>query len=99
MEDFLKRAEPLELPIFLGILPLRSAKHAEFLQNEVPDISIPDDVRHRMRQAGDRGAAIGIDIACEFLRVAKPLVQGIYLMPPFNKFEMAVKIIQGIELE
>ena len=97
--DFLKRAEPLKLPIFLGILPLRSAKHAEFLHNEVPDISIPDEVRQRMYQAGERGAAAGVDIACEFLRVAKPLVQGIYLMPPFNKFEMAVKVIQGIELE
>ncbi len=99
LEDFIKRVEPLKLPIFLGILPLRSAKHAEFLHNEVPDISIPDDVRQRMQQAGERGAAVGVDIACEFLRVAKPLVQGIYLMPPFNKFEMAVKVIQGIELE
>jgi homocysteine S-methyltransferase len=97
LEGFLKRAEPLKLPIFLGILPLRSAKHAEFLHNEVPDITIPDDVRQRMLQAGDRGAAVGVDIACEFLRVAKPLVQGIYIMPPFNKFEMAVKVIQGIE--
>jgi homocysteine S-methyltransferase len=82
----------------VGILPLRSAKHAEFLHNEVPDITIPDEVRHRMRHSGERGIEVGIEIAREFLEVARPMVQGIYLMPPFNKFEMAVKVIEGLEL-
>jgi len=98
LDTFLKRTEPLGLPIFVGILPLRSAKHAEFLHNEVPDITIPDEVRHRMRHSGERGIEVGIEIAREFLEVARPMVQGIYLMPPFNKFEMAVKVIEGLEL-
>jgi homocysteine S-methyltransferase len=98
LESFLKRTEPLGLPIFVGILPLRSAKHAEFLHNEVPDITIPDEVRHRMRQSGERGMEVGIEIAREFLGVARSMVQGIYLMPPFNKFEMAVKVIEGEDL-
>lgn len=97
LETFLEQAEALRLPIFVGILPLRSAKHAEFLHNEVPDITIPDEVRHRMRDSGDRGAEVGIEIARAFLRVARPMVQGIYLMPPFNKFEMAVKVIEGLD--
>lgn len=99
MEEFFKRAEPLGLPIFVGILPLRSAKHAEFLHNEVPDITISDEVRRRMRDSGDRGAEVGIEIAREFLRVARPLAQGVYLMPPFNKFEMAIGVIEGVDLK
>jgi methionine synthase I (cobalamin-dependent)/5,10-methylenetetrahydrofolate reductase len=99
LEQFFKRAEPLGLPIFVGILPLRSAKHAEFLHNEVPDITISDEVRRRMRDSGDRGAEVGIEIAREFLRVARPLAQGVYLMPPFNRFEMAVKVIESVDLK
>jgi methionine synthase I (cobalamin-dependent)/5,10-methylenetetrahydrofolate reductase len=99
LEEFFKRAEPLGLPIFVGILPLRSAKHAEFLHNEVPDITISDEVRRRMRDSGDRGAEVGIEIAREFLRVVRPLAQGVYLMPPFNKFEMAIGVIEGVDLK
>ncbi|MFH1009984.1 MAG: bifunctional homocysteine S-methyltransferase/methylenetetrahydrofolate reductase [bacterium] len=97
LEAFLQQAEPLRLPIFAGILPLRSARHAEFLHNEIPDITIPESVRQRMHDAGERGAEVGIEIAREFLKIARPMVQGVYLMPPFNKFEMAVKVIEGLE--
>jgi methionine synthase I (cobalamin-dependent)/5,10-methylenetetrahydrofolate reductase len=98
LETFLKRVESLHLPIFAGILPLRSAKHAEFLHNEVPDITIPELVREQMHRAAEHGAQVGIEIAREFLKSARPMVQGVYLMPPFNKFETAVRVVEGLEL-
>ena len=42
----------LNVPVLVGILPLYSHKNAEFLHNEVPGMSIPDDIRERMRKAG-----------------------------------------------
>ena len=48
------------VPVLLGILPLQSGRHAEFLHNEVPGITIPDDVRAAMAAAGDRGAEVGL---------------------------------------
>src|SRR5699024_6894603 len=52
----LKRAtEHIEVPIFLGIMPLTSTRNAEFLHNEVPGIKLTDEVRARMKAAdGDR---------------------------------------------
>ena len=41
----------LDLPLLVGILPLYSHRNAEFLHNEVPGMSIPDDIRERMRKA------------------------------------------------
>jgi homocysteine S-methyltransferase len=94
LEKFLSRvASFCRIPIFVGILPLRSAKHADYIHNEIPDMFVPESVREAMRKSGTEGARIGVEMAQRFLIEAKPLVQGAYLMPPFNKFEMAVDVM------
>lgn len=96
LELFIKRIEHLKIPIMLGILPLRSYKHAEFLHNEVPGINIPDWVREKLFLAHDDAGKVGIEISAQFLKEAKPLVQGAYLLPPFKKYHLAVEILQKI---
>src|SRR5438105_9419391 len=49
---FLERVGKPSIPVILGCIPLHSSRHAEFLHNEVPGITIPEDVRTRMRAAG-----------------------------------------------
>ena len=51
VETFLGMIRHLKIPVLIGILPLYSHKNAEFLHNEVPGMSIPDDIRERMRVA------------------------------------------------
>jgi homocysteine S-methyltransferase len=46
----------LPVPLIAGLLPLASARHAAFLQQEVPGIDIPDDVHKQMAESGDQGA-------------------------------------------
>ena len=82
------------IPVLVGIMPLKNAKHAQFMHNEIPDISIPESIRERMFRAGDRGQDEGVQIAKEFLKEAKHLVDGVYVMPPFNKFEMAFDLLE-----
>ena len=53
----------LPRPVLLGILPLHSQRHAEFLHNEVPGITIPAEIRAAMGGAGERAAEVGLDIA------------------------------------
>lgn len=94
LEKFLNAVTSFcKIPILVGVLPLRSAKHAEFIHNEIADMFVPDAVRETMRKSGPEGARVGVEIAHKFLLDVKPLVQGAYLMPPFNKFEMAVEIM------
>ncbi len=82
------------LPVLLGIMPLKNAKHANFMHHEIPDISIPEKVRERMNRAGDKGQEEGVRIAKEFLKEAKDMVEGVYIMPPFNRFEMAFELLE-----
>ena len=84
----------VEKPIILGVLPLMSAKHAEFLHNEVPGITLTDDARQRMKAAGDRGVAAGIKLAQELLIEAKDLVAGTYLMPSFGRYEVCGELVK-----
>jgi methionine synthase I (cobalamin-dependent)/5,10-methylenetetrahydrofolate reductase len=96
VETFLGMIRHLHVPVLIGILPLYSHKNAEFLHNEVPGMTIPEDIRERMRQAGSgEGAqAEGVRIAQEALVAVRDLVQGAYVMPPFNKVDLAVRVIE-----
>ena len=83
-------------PVLVGILPLYNLRNVEFLHNEVPGITIPDDIRERIRKAGDQASKEGIRIAIEMIEQIKPWAQGVYLMPPFNRFEIAAEIIEAV---
>ncbi len=98
LERFLGMIKHLETPVLVGILPLYSHKNAEFLHYEVPGMSIPEEIRERMRKAGsgDEARTVGVRIAQEALLAARELVQGTYIMPPFNKVDLAVRVIEAL---
>jgi homocysteine S-methyltransferase len=86
--------------VFVGVLPLRSLRHAEFLHYEVPGIRIPAWVRQRMARAETPEAALneGIALAVEFLQAILPSVDGIYLMPPFRRYDVVGRILHELGL-
>jgi homocysteine S-methyltransferase len=88
----------LQVPLLVGILPLYSHRNAEFLHNEVPGMIIPDDTRERMRKAGsgEKAQAEGVAIAQDATLAARETAQGVYIMPPFNKVELAVRVIEAL---
>ncbi len=95
LERMLERMPDLSIPLCVGILPLRNARHTEFIHNEIPGMSVPEPIRRRMHEAGDHGMEEGVAVAIDILRRAQPLCRGAYLMPPFNKFEMAGEILDA----
>ena len=88
---------PLNQPVLVGILPLVSARHASFLHNEVPGISIPDETRRQMEQAGENGAKVGVELAVALIEAVKPWAQGIYLMPQFSRYDLVAEIIEAVQ--
>ncbi|MFT4041432.1 MAG: bifunctional homocysteine S-methyltransferase/methylenetetrahydrofolate reductase, partial [Thermomicrobiales bacterium] len=92
-------ADQLPVPVMAGILPLQSTRHAEFLHNEVPGITLTDDARERMRLAGADGRREGVAMAQELLLALQPHVQGIYLMPSFGRYEVAAEVLQALQRE
>ena len=82
------------LPLLLGVLPLQSARHAEFLHNEVPGITIPEGSRAALHAAGERGAEVGLEMAQSLLEQAESLVQGTYIMPSFGRYAQAAELVR-----
>lgn len=95
LEEFLERIRRWPIPVMVGVLPLRSYHHAEFLHNEVPGISIPHNLRKALHNAGRGAAAVGNENAILFLQEAKKLVAGAYLMPPFTKYDVVPAILES----
>jgi homocysteine S-methyltransferase len=101
---FLRRYEQLHgalaLPVIAGVLPLYGARHAAFLHNEVPGISIPEALRERIAAAGEAGPQEGVRIAGELLDELRtvPQLRGAYLMPPFGRYDLAAEIIDHVKV-
>lgn len=94
LETFLERTKHIKIPILLGLLPLQSYRHAEFLHNEVPGIEIPAELRKGMADAGKDAAAVGIESCQKLLAKARSLVQGVYLMPSFGRYDTILKVLE-----
>lgn len=84
------------VPVLLGILPLQSGRHAEFLHNEVPGITIPDRVRATLHAAGDRAAEVGLGLALDLLERVADEIAGTYIMPSFGRYEQAAELVRQI---
>ena len=84
------------VPLLLGILPLQSTRHAEFLHNEVPGITIPDDTRAAMQAAGERGAEVGLEQSLTLLEQVGDAVAGTYIMPSFGRYEQCAELVRRI---
>ena len=98
---FLERIENIDISFMLGVIPLRTIRHAEFLHYEVPGMTIPSWVRQRMQTAGsdtEAATAIGIELATDFLHNVRDRIDGIYLMPPFKKYDIAVRILSALTI-
>jgi homocysteine S-methyltransferase len=93
LDRFLARAGGAPVPVLVGILPLHSSRHAEFLHNEVPGITIPDAVRARMRQAGESALRAGVDMAQRLVSEVRRRYAGAYLMPSFGRFEVVAEVL------
>jgi methionine synthase / methylenetetrahydrofolate reductase(NADPH) len=86
------------IPIMGGVLPPASLRNAEFLHNELPSIILPDWALDRMRTASD-GRKEGVKIAREALLELRKVLQGVYVMPMFGRYDSAAEVIEGMKDE
>ncbi len=80
------------LPVAMGILPLRTAKHADFLHHKVSGIVVPESVRQSMHSAAD-ALVQGNANAREVLGLARERFAGACIMPPFDHYETLFEIL------
>ena len=95
LEKFMKRVEHIKMPLLCGIWPITSYRNAEFMNNEVPGCSVPDDILDRMRKTTTReeGFAEGIKIAHETFEHVRDEVAGVQLAAPMGRIEGVMSIL------
>jgi homocysteine S-methyltransferase len=98
---FLDRVRGVRIPVIAGVWPLASYRNAEFMNNEVPGVSVPDAILERMRRADtkDRARIEGVAIAREALQALLPHVQGAQISAPFGRYQTAVEVAEAIPRE
>ncbi|HET7790554.1 MAG TPA: bifunctional homocysteine S-methyltransferase/methylenetetrahydrofolate reductase [Gemmatimonadales bacterium] len=99
LERFVQRVARYRVPVVAGIWPLISLRNAEFLANEVPGVSVPQEVLDRMRRAQEKGKeaalAEGVAIAREVFARVKGVVQGVQVSAPLGRVEVAIEVVRG----
>jgi homocysteine S-methyltransferase len=97
LENALWRIGDEGICILLGLMPLRSARQAEFLHHEVPGIHIPRNVRENLAALSPEDAPrYGVEVAQKLLAEAHPLVGGAYIMPPASAPDLAGDVVEAI---
>ncbi|MBI4970837.1 MAG: methylenetetrahydrofolate reductase [Candidatus Omnitrophica bacterium] len=79
-ETFAAKVREFKKPILAGIIPVKSAKMARYMNEKVPGIHVPEAIINEMEKASDKEAAC-VEITANIIRDLKPLVQGIHIMP------------------
>ncbi|MCZ6514500.1 MAG: bifunctional homocysteine S-methyltransferase/methylenetetrahydrofolate reductase [Acidobacteria bacterium] len=89
------RLEEKMLPVVAGLWPLTSYRNAEFVNNELVGIAVPEAILQRMRKVGSGGQARaeGIRVAQEILERIRPWVQGVQIATPFGRYDLALEVL------
>jgi homocysteine S-methyltransferase len=87
-----------ETPVLLGLMPLQDLRHAEYLQHEVPEMSVPEPLLERMWQAGERAPLVGLEIARELAASARERgrLQGLVLASATGSAQELVRLIETV---
>ena len=97
LESFLEQVHAWKIPVLAGIWPFLNLRNAEFLANEVPGVTVPEEIVDRMRKAqasGDEEAMDqGVRIAVEMIKAVRPLVQGFHLSAPSRRVDVALRVL------
>ena len=81
------------VPVLVGVWPLTSYKQALRLNNEVPGIMIPDRTLKELEAAGNSARDRGFALAKVMLDWARTEVAGVYLIPPFKRYEEVLELL------
>lgn len=80
---FVREVEDLKVPILAGIIPLKSARMARFMNENIAGINVPEAVIAEMERAKTKEdrRKVSVEICARIIRAVKPYCQGIHLMP------------------
>jgi len=98
-EEFMNQAQRFKVPIMAGIVVLKSAAMARFMNENVAGISVPDSIIKEMAETSkEERKRKAVEISARIIRQVRPLCQGVHIMP-LGWDELVPEIIQEAELQ
>ena len=79
-QAFMEYIIDMDVPVIAGVIPLKSAKMARFMNDNIPGISVPPQMIKRMENAEDP-AWEGLSICAQTIRELKGICRGVHVMP------------------
>jgi len=80
-KTFMQGIGQFKVKVLAGILLLRNAKMAEFMNANIPGVSVPDEMIAELRAAGDKHALdVGVEIAVRTIKAVRPFCNGVHIM-------------------
>jgi methylenetetrahydrofolate reductase (NADPH) len=77
---FMKQVRPFNVKVLAGILLLRNAKMAEFMNANIPGMSVPSEMIDELKAAGEKAEDVGVDIAVRTIKAVRPHCDGVHIM-------------------
>lgn len=96
--DAIDQARQKGVKVFAGIMPMVSYRNANFMKNEIPGMTIPQELVDRFSpdMTREQSTEIGIEIATELAVKLRPHSDGFYFVTPFNRAEVIAAVIDNI---
>ncbi len=97
-EAFMKEAEKFGVPVMVGIVPLKSAGMAKYMNNNVAGVHVPDEMIQKMADTPkEQRKEVSAAMAADLIKEMKPMCQGVHLMP-LGWDALVPKILEQAEL-
>ncbi|MDD4803532.1 MAG: bifunctional homocysteine S-methyltransferase/methylenetetrahydrofolate reductase [Syntrophomonas sp.] len=98
IENIIKAREELNTKILAGIFPIVSYRNACFMNNQIPGISVADDIIQLYRDTSKEEAdKLAVNISAQIAEQVYPYVDGYYLIMPFKRIDIMTEIISSIK--
>jgi 5,10-methylenetetrahydrofolate reductase len=78
--SFMTAVRPFKVKVLAGILVLRNYKMAEFLNANIPGVSVPGEMIDELKAAGNRAEDVGVEIAVRTIKAVRPYCDGVHIM-------------------
>jgi homocysteine S-methyltransferase len=101
VEQMMEKISHVDMLVFPGIFPLISSRNAEFLHNEVPGISVPEELRKQLAaydEVSDQ-RKVALEYTGQLIEDIRPFVHGLYLISPLNKWEIVLDFVRQVRNE
>jgi 5,10-methylenetetrahydrofolate reductase len=80
-ENFMNKGSKFKVPVLCGIVIIKSAGMANYMNNFVPGVHVPDEMIKPLKEASKEDRPkVSIELMAKFIEEVKPMCQGLHIM-------------------